>query len=64
MNDEKSSFDHMWDLLNPPREFHNMRTKCETNLWNTLSIHMRFFNQARKRKKYDFLIKFSLLEEH
>ena len=23
-----------------------------------------FFNQARKRKKYDFLIKFSLLEEH
>ena len=23
-----------------------------------------FFNQARKRKKYDFLIKFSLWEEH
>ena len=23
-----------------------------------------FFNQAKKRKKYDFLIKFSLLEEH
>ena len=23
-----------------------------------------FFNQARKRKKIDFLIKFSLLEEH
>ena len=23
-----------------------------------------FFNQARKRKKYDFLIKFSLFEEH
>ncbi len=23
-----------------------------------------FFNQARKRKKYDFLIKFALLEEH
>jgi hypothetical protein len=23
-----------------------------------------FFNQARKRKKYDFLIKFSLEEEH
>ena len=23
-----------------------------------------FFNQARKRKKYDFLIKFALTEEH
>ena len=23
-----------------------------------------FFNQARKRKKYDFLIKFSIEEEH
>ena len=23
-----------------------------------------FFNQARKRKKYDFLIKFAVLEEH
>ena len=23
-----------------------------------------FFNQARKRKKYDFLIKFAALEEH
>ena len=28
------------------------------------SIVKWFFNQARKRKKYDFLIKFSLLEEH
>ena len=32
MSNEKSSFDYMWDLLNPPREFHNMRGKCETNL--------------------------------
>ena len=23
-----------------------------------------FFHEAKKRKKYDFLIKFSLLEEH
>ena len=23
-----------------------------------------FFNQARKRKKYDFLIKFAVMEEH
>ena len=38
MSNEKSSFDYMWDLLNPPREFHNMRGKRETNLWNTLSI--------------------------
>ena len=28
MSNEKSSFDYMWDLLNPPREFHNMRGKC------------------------------------
>ena len=27
MNDEKKSFDYMWELLNPPREFHNMRSK-------------------------------------
>ena len=37
MNDEKKSFDYMWELLNPPREFHNMRSKCETTLWNNLS---------------------------
>ena len=54
MNDEKSSFDYMWDLLNPPREFHNMRGKCETALWNTLSIHMqhrvyRFIRDAKRR---------------
>ena len=92
MNDEKKSFDYMWELLNPPREFHNMRAKCETVLWNALSIHMQhrvyrlirdkkrrgesiqpnpwyaivkwFFNQARKRRKYDFLEKFLPLEEH
>ena len=53
MNDEKSSFDYMWDLLNPPREFHNMRSKCETALWNTLSIHMqhRVYRLIRDRKR-------------
>ena len=53
MNDEKKSFDYMWDLLNPPREFHNMRGKCETNLWNTLSIHMqhRVYRLIRDRKR-------------
>ena len=55
MNDEKSSFDYMWDLLNPPREFHNMRSKCETALWNTLSIHMqhRIYRGIRDRKRRD-----------
>ena len=53
MSNEKSSFDYMWDLLNPPREFHNMRGKCETNLWNTLSIHMqhRVYRLIRDRKR-------------
>ena len=53
MNDEKRSFDYMWDLLNPPREFHNMRGKCETNLWNTLSIHMqhRVYRLIRDKKR-------------
>ena len=41
MSNEKNSFDYMWDLLNPPREFHNMRGKCETALWNNLSIDMQ-----------------------
>ena len=53
MSNEKSSFDYMWDLLNPPREFHNMRGKCETNLWNTLSIHMqhRVYRLIRDKKR-------------
>lgn len=38
---KKSSFEYLWELLNPPLEFHNMRSKCETALWNTLSIHMQ-----------------------
>ena len=43
----------MWDLLNPPQEFHNMRAKCETALWNTLSIHMqhRVYRLIRDRKR-------------
>ena len=42
-----------WDLLNPPREFHNMRSKCETSLWNTFSIHMqhRIYRLIRDRKR-------------
>ncbi len=53
MNDEKKSFDYMWELLNPPREFHNMRSKCETALWNNLSIHMqhRVYRLIRDRKR-------------
>ena len=53
MNDEKSSFDYMWNLLNPPREFHNMRTKCETTLWNALTIHMqhRIYRLIRDKKR-------------
>lgn len=53
MSNEKSSFDHMWDLLNPSREFLNMRAKCETALWNTLSIHMqhRIYRLIRDRKR-------------
>ena len=52
-NNEKSSFDHMWDLLNPPQEFINMRSKCETNLWNTLTIHMqhRVYRLIRDKKR-------------
>ena len=52
-NNEKSSFDHMWDLLNPPQEFLNMRSKCETNLWNTLTIHMqhRVYRLIRDKKR-------------
>ena len=72
---KKSSFDYMWDLLNPPREFHNMRSKCETALWNTLSIHMqhRVYRLIRDRKrrgesvnpqKISFLEKFPPEEEH
>jgi len=53
MNDEKSSFDHMWELLNPSREFQNMRSKCETALWNTLSLPMqhRVYRLIRDRKR-------------
>ena len=53
MNDEKSSFDYMWELLNPPREFHNMRAKCETTLWNNLSIHMqhRVYRLIREKRR-------------
>ena len=52
-NNEKSSFDHMWDLLNPPQEFINMRSKCETTLWNTLTIHMqhRVYRLIRDKKR-------------
>ena len=53
MNDEKKSFDYMWELLNPPREFHNMRAKCETALWNALSIDMqhRVYRLIRDKKR-------------
>ena len=53
MNDEKKSFDYMWELLNPPQEFHNMRSKCETALWNNLSIHMqhRVYRLIRDKKR-------------
>ena len=53
MTDEKSSFDHMWELLNPSREFQNMRSKCETALWNTLSLPMqhRVYRLIRDRKR-------------
>ena len=53
MNDEKKSFDYMWELLNPPREFHNMRSKCETALWNALSIDMqhRVYRLIRDKKR-------------
>ena len=53
MSNEKRSFDYMWDLLNPPREFHNMRAKCETALWNVLSIDMqhRIYRLIRDRKR-------------
>jgi hypothetical protein len=53
MTDEKKSFDYMWDLLNPPREFHNMRKKCETTLWNALSIDMqhRVYRLIRDKKR-------------
>lgn len=53
MNDEKKSFDYMWELLNPPREFHNMRSKCETALWNALSIDMqhRVYRLIRGKKR-------------
>ena len=55
MNDEKSSFDHMWDLLNPRREFLNMRAKCESNLWNTLTLPMqhRVYRLIRDKKRRD-----------
>ena len=53
MDNEKSSFDHMWDLLSPPREFHNMRSKCEISLWNTFSLPMqhRVYRLIRDRKR-------------
>ena len=53
MTNEKSSFDYMWELLNPPREFHNMRAKCEATLWNRLTIHMqrRIYRSIRDRKR-------------
>lgn len=53
MNDEKKSFDYMWELLNPSREFYNMRSKCETKLWNALSIDMqhRVYRLIRDKKR-------------
>ena len=50
---EKSSFDFLWDLLAPPLEFHNMRAKCESQLWNACSIHMqhRIYRIIRDRKR-------------
>ena len=39
-------------------------TKHQITTKQVYNIIKWFFNQARKRKKYDFLIKFALLEEH
>lgn len=39
-------------------------TKHEITPERVYVIVKWFFNQARKRKKYDFLIKFAPLEEH
>lgn len=50
---DKTSFEFLWELLNPPLEFQNMRAKCESKLWNACSIHMqhRIYRLIRDRKK-------------
>ena len=50
---DKSSFEYLWELLNPPKEFWNMRNKCETVLWNACSLDMqhRIYRLIRDRKK-------------
>ena len=49
----RSSFEYLWELLNPPLEFHNMRAKCESKLWNACTIHMqhRIYRLIRDRKR-------------
>jgi hypothetical protein len=49
----KSSFEFLWELLDPPLEFHNMRAKCESKLWNACAIHMqhRIYRLIRDRQR-------------
>ena len=50
--------------LSAPEARRQVAEKHEMTPERVYVIIKWFFNQARKRKKYDFLIKFSLLEEH
>jgi len=52
MDTPKSSFDHLWDLLDPPAGYNNMRAKCESVLWNACSLPMkrRIYRLIRDRK--------------
>lgn len=47
-----TSFDYLWQLLDPPVGYHNMRSKCESVLWNGCSLYMqrRIYRIIRDRK--------------
>ena len=53
METPKSSFDHLWELLDPPAGYLNMRAKCESVLWDACSLPMkrRIYRLIRHRKR-------------
>ena len=50
---EKSSFDYLWDLLEPSAGYQNMRAKCESVLWKSMSLFMqrRVYRTIRRWKE-------------
>ena len=54
---EKTSFDHLWELLNPPPSFGNVKDSCRA-LWNSHTVQwqrrMYWYLSEQKRHNEPF----------